>query len=131
MIIKRAGPLVCYLLHFEQPVGRAQHYLGSTFEHILPRRLQAHAAGRGSRLTAYAMQGSGRVALANVWPIFTRQDEMRHKRNGHLKRLCPICDGRLALQDAPTLSPTAPLLNAWNGLQWPGSLAHGPGVSKP
>lgn len=125
MKIKSAGPLVCYLLHFDPPHGRITHYCGSTFERLLTRRLQQHAAKRGARLVSAAVEGGSRLALASVWPIFTRYDEMRVKRAGHLRRRCPICLGSLPFEDAPIITAASVDLPPWSDLSWPGSLVEG------
>lgn len=121
MKIYRPGPLVCYLLHFDRPVGRAQHYLGSTFESHLARRLRSHSRAKGASLTAAAVLNGRRIALAHLWPILNRSDEMRAKKNGHLKRLCPICRGDLKFEQAPIITLDSVDLDAWNALLWPGS----------
>lgn len=128
---KRYGPLVCYLLHFDPPVGRARHYLGSTFETHLGRRLRSHATGKGARLTAAAVNAGSTIALASVWNISTRENEMLAKRAGHLKRRCPICDGTLAFADAPHLQPTELAMSAWQGLGWPGTVVGSEGELPP
>lgn len=109
-------PLVCYLLHFDRPVGRCRHYLGSTFTDRLETRLRHHAEGRGSRLTQRAVAEGTGFTVANVWPIWSRRDEARRKRSGHLDRSCPLCAGRNDLDGLLTFQAD-PIRHAdWSGL---------------
>lgn len=121
MKISPPGPLVCYLLHFEAPVGRAQHYLGSTFESHLAKRLRSHGKGRGARLTRAAIEGGSRLALAALWAVPSREEEMRLKRSGHIKKRCAICNGSQTFDASPLVTPDTIQLSAWNALLWPGS----------
>lgn len=118
MKIERYRPLVVYMLHFSKPVGRARHYVGSTFEHLLIRRLHAHAGGRGASLTRAAATAGARLTLVMVQPIFSRSDEYRIKRNGHFKDHCPLCNGAISEAQAqfPFCEPIAS--PAWQSLHW-------------
>lgn len=87
---------VCYLLHYEHPIGnldnprgKAQHYLGYTDN--LQRRLADHRTGsNGSALTrAFNQQGIG-FTLARTW-LGDRTREKKLKRAHNHPRLCPIC----------------------------------------
>ena len=77
-----------YLLHFERPYQHAKHYTGWTPN--LPRRLDAHAAGRGARLMAVIAQAGIGWRLARLW-IGTRALERALKRQGGASRRCPLC----------------------------------------
>lgn len=80
-----------YLIHFETPYKHARHYLGWTSD--LEGRLQAHAAGRGSRLMEVIVAAGIKWSLA--WTKEgTRSDERRLHNQNHGPRLCPICSGR-------------------------------------
>lgn len=77
-----------YLLHFEKPYHHAKHYTGWTPN--LPRRLDAHAAGRGARLMAVIAEAGIGWHLARLW-IGTRAQERALKRQGGASRRCPLC----------------------------------------
>lgn len=77
-----------YLLHFERPYQHAKHYTGWTPD--LPRRLDAHVAGRGARLMAVITQAGIGWQLARLW-IGTRTLERALKNQGGASRRCPLC----------------------------------------
>jgi predicted GIY-YIG superfamily endonuclease len=68
-----------YLLHYAEPLGVVQHYLGWTTN--LPQRLQNHANGRGSATTARFHAAGIPFALARIW-TGTRQLERQLKKTG-------------------------------------------------
>lgn len=83
--------MLIYLLHFEPPVSHARHYLGSTPDHGLSRRMQEHASGRGAKLTSVAAARGVQMTLARIWHAPDRTLERRMKAAGHLKAHCPVC----------------------------------------
>lgn len=113
---RRCSPLVLYLLHFDAPVGRFRHYMGSTFEHLLPSRLKAHSEARGARLTARAARAGIGFTCVDVRFILSRQDEHARKRKGHLKRDCPICQGTPCEKGSLTFSASPVRQPDWSGL---------------
>lgn len=107
----KAGPLVVYLLHFDAPVGRKEHYIGSTFERRLSTRMEAHRRGQGALLLRKLIKDGNGFTLVRLWGVLSRSQEHRMKRNGHLKRLCPICSGTLPLEvftHFPAATPAEP-----------------------
>ena len=92
--IKRTsrGPLgVVYLLHFDHPYQHARHYTGWT-EDLLD-RLDRHARGWGSRLTAVICQAGIGFTLARICEG-TRDTERSIKNCGGAVRYCPLCTAR-------------------------------------
>ena len=86
-----------YLLHFNSPIAHAQHYVGSTMS--LESRLAAHAAGRGSRLTAEFAQLRIPFILGGVWQCTresSRITERRLKERKNAPFFCRICAGNKA-----------------------------------
>jgi len=82
-----------YLLHFSTPIapGRhtCQHYIGYTDD--LDARIDAHRAGRGSRLCEVARQRGISFQLVRVWTgDRTRERRLKNRKEG--PRLCPICN---------------------------------------
>lgn len=88
-----------YLLHFAEPIapGRhtAQHYLGSA-EDLAP-RVNAHRHGNGARFTEVAHERGIPFVIARTWEG-DRALERRLKRRKEGPRLCPLCNGRHAVQ---------------------------------
>jgi predicted GIY-YIG superfamily endonuclease len=78
----------CYLLHFERPIYRAQHYLGWSTNIV--NRVELHSRGRGARLVAQALAAGIGVELVRVWPNAARAEERVLKRRGP-KDYCPEC----------------------------------------
>lgn len=79
-----------YLLHFDQRIGRSQHYLGWTRN--LDQRLDDHRAGRGGKTSARFRAAGIGFELAAQWPG-SPEDEKRLK-NKSLRSLCAICKER-------------------------------------
>ncbi|MBZ0268049.1 hypothetical protein K8I85_07830 [bacterium] len=83
--------MTCYLLHFAEPVGHAQHYVGQTARADVMIRVGEHRAGRGARLTRVAASRGIEIMLARVWENAPRCFEQKLKNRGGLRRLCPVC----------------------------------------
>lgn len=86
-----SGATILYLLHFDRPIGRAVHYLGSTTETQLMQRVRQHQLGHGSRLTEIARLRRIAFWLATVIPVPSRDHERRIKTNGHFSKKCSVC----------------------------------------
>ncbi len=86
-----------YLLHFNTPVGnanhKASHYIGyCRTNDQLSDRLAQHRAGAGARITAHLCQTQhSDFLLARTWPNQPRTEERRLKRYHKSAQLCPIC----------------------------------------
>lgn len=80
-----------YLIHFEPPIGRTNHYLGVTREDRLPERLREHALGNGATLIRVAVKTGRRLWLARTFPGAGPELEQTMKRHGHFKMMCPLC----------------------------------------
>jgi predicted GIY-YIG superfamily endonuclease len=83
---KDAGTV--YLIHFDTPYEHARHYTGWAAD--LGRRLEAHRAGRGSRLMEVIKDADITWRLARTWPG-TRDLERAIKDLHEAPRLCPEC----------------------------------------
>ncbi len=81
---------VCYLIHFDKPVGgsKAQHYLG--FSTDLQRRVASHRASTTSGLTGRANRAGIPWRVVRVWRDADLDSEKALKRLGGVN-LCPIC----------------------------------------
>lgn len=77
-----------YLIHFDQPVGHARHYLGYTVD--VERRLAMHRRGAGARLMQVVKQRG--ITWAVAWVKVGDRTEERRLKNLHgSSRICPIC----------------------------------------
>jgi hypothetical protein len=89
----QAGPVV-YLVHLDRklgsdhPLGGAGHYLGTTTN--LANRLATHAAGKGARMLAAAVERGIGFDVVRTWPG-GRDVERRLKRQRNAPRMCPRC----------------------------------------
>ena len=78
-----------YLLHFDEPISHARHYVGLTDN--LYRRLNEHHTGNGAVLTReFAKHGIG-FTVARVWKGATRVDERMLKNKKRTPDMCPVC----------------------------------------
>lgn len=80
-----------YLLHFEQPIDGARHYVGITTPERLAQRMIEHTTGRGAKLTARACRLAVSWRLAQVWKSadFSLEDRLIARREAI--QLCPVC----------------------------------------
>lgn len=100
-----------YLLHFDQPVAHARHYLG--WAQDLDARLAAHRKAPGPALLRAATEAGVGWRLARVWPG-DRYRERQLKARGHTRK-CPICRAQTTGADylfdpADAARPAAPRL---------------------
>lgn len=110
--------MLIYLLHFGRPLKHAQHYIGSTPDHGLERRMQEHVNGRGARLTAAVARTKIPMTLARVWWHPDRSLETRLKAGHNARALCPVC--QFGETGNPVLTPNLQLsvAPAWRGASW-------------
>jgi putative endonuclease len=81
---------VCYLIHFDEPIGNAQHYLG--FAPDLQGRMKKHRTNKGAKITAIANNRGIAYRVVRVWKV----PEPFYKSEKYLKGLgaadlCPHC----------------------------------------
>jgi predicted GIY-YIG superfamily endonuclease len=80
---------VVYLIHFENKLSHAQHYLGYTTD--LDNRLITHRCGHGSKLLAAVTRQNIDWQLVRTWNG-DRALERKLKRRKNSRQLCPICN---------------------------------------
>lgn len=97
-----------YLLHFDQPVGRKQHYLGCTTEDRLGDRLREHAAGKGASLTKRVLDAGVPIYLARVFPEMSWEREKIVKVQSHFNKICPLCCPLLERMKGPAVELRRP-----------------------
>jgi predicted GIY-YIG superfamily endonuclease len=86
-----------YILHFDDPLSHAQHYVGMTGN--LRQRLEAHAAGSGARLTRVLTDRDKPWSLGGLFQTTStnaRRVEKELKDTKNVMRFCDICN-----KDAP------------------------------
>lgn len=83
--------ILTYLIHCEDEYGSAEHYLGSTREDQLARRLRQHGNGSGHRITAALRYTHPRWQLAKLWKSPDRTWEHALHRVNEVGILCPLC----------------------------------------
>lgn len=99
------GGTTLYLLHIHPPIEHAHHYLGATKEGRLRHRLAEHQTGRGAALTRIALERGSTLTLVRTWHQSTWAEERRLKQQGHIRRLCPVCNGSLPAPDCWAYPP--------------------------
>lgn len=82
-----------YLLHFDEKLAHAQHYVGFC-ERSVRARLGKHRRGEGSKLMAAVFAAGIGVQIAHVWKDGDRHFERNIKNRKNTPRLCPICNPR-------------------------------------
>jgi len=91
-----------YLLHFIEPYRHARHYLGVADD--LSARLDEHRRGAGARLTAVVLEHGGSWVVARTW-VGGRRLERKLKARHSGVRLCPICGGKITLEQVLAEQP--------------------------
>jgi predicted GIY-YIG superfamily endonuclease len=91
-----------YLLHFTQPYKHARHYLGCAED--VSARLAQHRAGTGARLTQVVREAGISWVVARTWRGGRR---LEHKLKGYHSgvRLCPICQGKITIEEVLAAQP--------------------------
>jgi len=92
-----------YLIHLDQPISHAKHYLGySSLENVID-RLARHKAGKGARLLQVANERNITYSIIRTWEFATWQEarkfERKLKSQKHTPRLCPVCNRHLCNQE--------------------------------
>lgn len=112
-----------YLLHFDRPIGRSQHYVGITKADRLPERLKEHSRRQGASLTSRALAAGAEISVARVYWTDDPREERRIKRAGHLSARCPLCSDQVDMF-AETVEFPTPARQAsphdWQPHHWPG-----------
>lgn len=78
-----------YLIHFDEKLAHAQHYLGYTGGD-LDERLERHRNGNGARLMQVIKEQGITWHLVRTWDG-DRKLERKLKDRHNSPRLCPIC----------------------------------------
>lgn len=124
---RKNTPVTVYLIHFEEPYVRVQHYLGSaedlearlgehratTWERYedapitLPdgRRKNGRSHGNGATLLGAVNSAGISWKLARTWEGVERAVEGAIKGRKNNKCLCPACSGQAAYRNARTFKP--------------------------
>lgn len=79
-----------YVIHFDQPLAHANHYIGYCEDGRLDERIARHRAGNGAKILAALNRLDITYRIVHTLPG-TRDDERRIKNRKNAKRLCPIC----------------------------------------
>lgn len=82
-----------YLLHFNEKLSHAQHYIGFVEgeEESLENRLVKHKSGTGAKIMAALADKNITFQLARVWDDSDRKFERKLKNRKNASKLCPIC----------------------------------------
>jgi len=81
-----------YLLCFDKKFRHAKHYIGFVQNmEGLPKRLNHHKKGTGSRLMAAVTKAGIGFQVARTWPDGDRNFERKLKNRKKSAELCPLC----------------------------------------
>ncbi len=82
-----------YLIHFDQPLHHARHYIGKA--KFLKLRLKHHKAGSGARILQVCNERGITYDVVRVWKSKTEPAGKLERRLKNMKNspeLCPICN---------------------------------------
>lgn len=92
-----------YLLHMTHPETGVSHYVGIAQTQRLATRLQEHVSGNGALDPARVVAAGGTLHLARADHARGYADERAAKVAWRDGRGCPICLGRLSIENAEKL----------------------------
>jgi len=79
-----------YLIHFNEKLHHAQHYIGFV-EHNLKQRIKKHKSNKGAKLLI-AVNGKGiQWEVVRVWEEGDRGLERQLKNRKKSRCICPVC----------------------------------------
>lgn len=93
--LTRLIPGCVYILHFDEPLAHAQHYIGCSDD--LPNRVADHANGLGARLTQVLQELGMHWTVAAIYTpkphesLTLRTLERFAKSHKQARDYCPIC----------------------------------------
>lgn len=83
-----------YLIHLDEPLAHAQHYLGFTIHDDPTIRLEEHKKSQGSRMLAACNRAGIDYGIVRTWPEGDRNFERSLKNRKKTARLCPVCQAQ-------------------------------------
>ncbi len=107
MTDKPTTNIVCYMLHFDEPLRGHRHYIGSTNYDRRYVRWREHALGNGSAYTKQFIKAGIGFHVVRLWFSHTREQERSLKNNGDMRRYCPMCSATLPKPDPCHYEPMA------------------------
>jgi predicted GIY-YIG superfamily endonuclease len=79
-----------YLIHFEEKLHHAQHYIGFVDKN-LQQRIKKHKSNKGAKLFVAVNNKGIPWEVVRVWEGGDRQLERRLKNRKKSRCLCPLC----------------------------------------
>ncbi|MDQ2753492.1 MAG: GIY-YIG nuclease family protein [Bacteroidota bacterium] len=79
-----------YLIHFEEKLHHAQHYLGFV-EKNLKQRIKKHKCNKGAKLLIAVNDKGISWEVVKVWKEGDRNFERKLKNRKNARCLCPVC----------------------------------------
>ncbi len=79
-----------YLIHFDQPLKHAQHYIGFV-ESDLDQRIEKHKNGTGAKIMKAVNEAGIPWQVVKVWKDGDRTFERKLKNRKNSKCMCPLC----------------------------------------
>ena len=79
-----------YIIHFEEKLKHAQHYIGFV-ENDLQQRIERHLANQGSKLLAAVNKAGIKWEVVKVYENVDRAFERKLKNRKGARHLCPKC----------------------------------------
>lgn len=88
-----------YIIHFDEPLAHARHYVGYYKRGNLRKRLQEHRSGRGARILQVCNERGIEYRVARLMPG-DRNRERQIKNAKCTPRYCPVCREKLKNQNS-------------------------------
>lgn len=84
-----------YLIHFEQKLHHAQHYLGFCEKGNLESRFETHRAGAGAKILRALNQRGIDYNIVRIWKNVDRNFERQLKNKKKTRCFCPKCNAKV------------------------------------
>lgn len=82
--------MAVYLIHFDQPLQHARHYVG--FANDVDGRLWNHRHNKGANILKVLNRLGIKYDIVRVWDDADRTFERHLKNCKHTPRYCPVCN---------------------------------------
>lgn len=81
-----------YLIHFDDKLHHAQHYLGFTESETMEQRIARHRSGSGAKILRACNEAGISYEVVKTWPAGTRDFERSLKKRKCARKMCPVCN---------------------------------------
>lgn len=97
-----------YLIHFDEKLAHAQHYLGFSIRTDIGKRIKEHQGkgrSKGAKIMAAVNAAKIGWSVVRIWENADRNFERLLKKRKNTSKFCPICHPESALNKCIYIPP--------------------------